>query len=106
MKLSLDINKNVVINFEDCAVIITRYAPNAKAIIANFSYLSPRDMVKRIKEIFNNGSAILKMLNVAGKNPNYNKSDSLKSIAFMYDGGKHRIDNNFSDREILENLLR
>ena len=106
MKLSLDRNKNVVINFENCAVIITKYAPSAKAIIVNFTYLSPREMVMRIRDIFDNSSAILKILNAAGKNPSYSSDDSLKSIAFLYNGSKHRIDNNYSDKEILKDLLK
>ena len=106
MKLSLDSNKNVVINFENCAVIITKYAPSVKAIIANFTYLPPREMVMRIRDIFDSSPSILKMLKTAGKNPNFNDGDKLKSIAFFYDGSKHRIDNHFSDNEILKNLLK
>ena len=106
MKFSLDQVKNVVISCEDGVVIITKYSSKFKAVVASFTYLNPRDMVKRIKSIFENSTQILEMLKKAGKITNYSENDKIESIAFRYNGLKHRIDRNFKDIEILNDLLK
>ena len=60
MKFSLDQVKNVVISCEDGVVIITKYSSKFKAVVASFTYLNPRDMVKRIKSIFENSTGNVK----------------------------------------------
>lgn len=106
MKFSLDQAKNVVISCEDGVVIITKYSPKFKAVIANFTYLNPRDMVKRIKSVFENSTQIFELLMKAGKITDYSENDKIESIAFWYGGLKHRIDRNFKDIEILNDLLK
>ena len=105
-RFEIDISRNVVIKNEGCAIIISAYNKNYKAIRCGFSYLRANDMAEQIEFLFDNAKTILEWLNKCGKIDRVDKDTLIDNICFIYNQNKFVVNRSIDKDELKKSLYK